>query len=276
MLAGLGIYLFVVHMLTAEKPFIPPRIFKDRNFVAGLLMMFAVGMVLLATSALLAPWLQTLGDYPVATAGLVMAPRGIGTMIAMMIAGRARRPRRSAHADGVRRCAADVVAPEPADDLDARCRAAHLMITTLMQGVGVGFVFIPLQVVAFATLPAALRTDGTALLSLFRNVGSAIGISVFETLLSTGARVEHASLAPFSSPYNRALTATPEVARALAPQTAHGAALLNSMIDYQSQVVAYNNDYWLMALLALPILVLLPLMRRPRGTAAAGTHAALD
>ena len=69
-------------MPLAEKPFLQPRMFKDVNFSAALGMMFAVGVVLLATSALLAPWLQNLGNYPVATAGLVMAPRGIGTMAA--------------------------------------------------------------------------------------------------------------------------------------------------------------------------------------------------
>ncbi len=87
-LAGVGLYLFIVHLFTARDPFIPVRIFRDRNFAAGLLVMFAVGMVLLATSALMAPWLQTLGNYPVESAGLIMAPRGIGTMAAMVIAGR--------------------------------------------------------------------------------------------------------------------------------------------------------------------------------------------
>ena len=87
-LAGLGIYLFVVHLFTAEKPFISPSIFRDQNFSASLVIMFALGMVLLASSALLAPWLQNLGNYPVEKAGLLMAPRGAGTMIAMMIGGR--------------------------------------------------------------------------------------------------------------------------------------------------------------------------------------------
>jgi DHA2 family multidrug resistance protein len=87
-LAALGLYLFLVHMALAEKPFIPPRIFRDRNFAAGLGIMFAVGAILFATSALLAPYLQTLADYPVFTAGLTMAPRGLGTMAAMFLAGR--------------------------------------------------------------------------------------------------------------------------------------------------------------------------------------------
>ena len=276
MVAAGGIYLFLVHMLTGEKPFISPALFRDRNFNAGLVAMFAMGMVLLASSAVLAPWLQVLGGYPVDVAGILLAPRGIGTMLAMMIAGRIadRVDPRILIAFGVALMwwtLSRLSSWTPAVD------EVTLFVNTVIQGFGMGFVFIPLTVVAFATLPARLRYEGTALFSLLRNIGSAIGISVFETLLSTGTRVEHAALAPFASPFNHALSASPEVAHALAPQTAHGAALLNAMIDYQAQVIAYNNDYWLMALLALPILVLLPFMRRPARAAAAGAaHAALD
>ena len=271
-----GIYLFLVHMLTGEKPFISPALFRDRNFNAGLVAMFAMGMVLLASSAVLAPWLQVLGGYPVDVAGVLLAPRGIGTMLAMMIAGRIadRVDPRILIAFGVTLMwwtLSRLSSWTPAVD------EVTLFVNTVIQGFGMGFVFIPLTVVAFATLPGRLRYEGTALFSLLRNIGSAIGISVFETLLSTGTRVEHAALTPFASPYNHALTVSPEVAHALAPQTAHGAALLNAMIDYQAQVIAYNNDYWLMALLALPILALLPFMRRPGRAAAAGAaHAALD
>src|SRR6185436_887914 len=87
-LAGLGIYLFLVHMFTAKQPFIAPAIFTDRNFLGGFFMMFTMGLVLLSSSALLPPYLQNLAGYSVTDAGLLMAPRGIGTMIAMMIAGR--------------------------------------------------------------------------------------------------------------------------------------------------------------------------------------------
>ncbi len=87
-LGGLGVYLFVVHMLTARRPFIPPALFKDRNFATGVGMMFAAGTILVSSSSLMAPWLQNLANYPVDTAGLIMAPRGIGTMVAMVLAGR--------------------------------------------------------------------------------------------------------------------------------------------------------------------------------------------
>ena len=88
MLAGFGFYLFVVHMLTATTSVHPAGTLQGPQPVAGLLVMFAVGMVLLASSALMAPWLQNLANYPVETAGLVMAPRGLGTMVAMVLAGR--------------------------------------------------------------------------------------------------------------------------------------------------------------------------------------------
>ena len=146
-----------------------------------------------------------------------------------------------------------------------------LVINTMVQGAGLGLVFVPLNVVAFGTLATSLRYEGTALISLMRNVGSAVGISIFEALLTNGTEVEHSALAPFSSPLNRAFEAAPS----LLPNTAHGAAMLDQTLQYQAQVIAYNNDYWLMGLLALPILVLLPFMRKPQESGGAA-HAVVD
>jgi DHA2 family multidrug resistance protein len=277
-LAGLGIYLFVVHVLTAEKPFITPRIFRDVNFSASLLMMFAVGVVLLATSALLAPWLQNLGNYPVATAGLVMAPRGIGTMAAMMVAGRlsARVDPRKLMGLGLGLLVWSLWASTRwTPDVGER----EMIITLVVQGAALGFVFIPLQVVAFATLPAPLRTDGTALLSLFRNVGSAIGVSITSAMLAHNTQVLHAEIGAFVTPFNRALQAGDTAARMLDPQTPLGAQMLDAMVNGQAQIIAYIDDYKLMMLTTLPALLLLFLMRRPGAAPAAAkgeqTHAAV-
>ena len=171
----------------------PPAVFKDRNLSAGLVVMFAVGMVLLAVSALLAPWLQDLGNYPVETAGLAMAPRGLGTMAAMMIAGRLANKvdARLLMALGILILSWSLYrmtgwTPAVAD--------MTVITNTALQGVGLGFVFVPLQVIAFATLEPALRTEGTALLSLLRNVGSAIGISVTGALVTQNTQIEHSVL----------------------------------------------------------------------------------
>jgi DHA2 family multidrug resistance protein len=276
-LAGLGIYLFVVHLLTAERPFITPRIFRDINFTASLLMMFAVGVVLLATSALLAPWLQTLGNYPVATAGLVMAPRGIGTMACMLIAGKlaARVDPRKLMAFGLLLLIWSLYeATTWTPDLDQW----SLIATLVVQGAAFGFVFIPLQVVAFATLPVNLRTDGTALLSLFRNVGSAIGISITSALLAYNVQVMHSELGAFVNPFNRALQAGGAVTQYLDPVHSRGAQILDAIINNQAQIIAYVDDYKFMMLTTLPALLLLFLMRRPGAApkAAQGHGAVMD
>ena len=261
-LGGLGFYLFLVHMLTARTPFIPRMIFNDRNFVAGLITMFSVGMVLLASSALLAPFLEELGNYPVATAGLVMAPRGIGTMAAMMVAGRLsnRVDPRGIMLLGYLLLGASLAMQETWTQDEAEWM---MTVTIIIQGLGLGFVFVPLQVVAFFTMKAELRTQGAALLSLVRNVGSAIGISLTSALLDHQTQYEHAELAQFITPFARPLQAGGMVTRMLDPASRSGAALLNSTINTQAQVIAYIDDYKFLLMTVLPAAACLLLMRKP-------------
>jgi DHA2 family multidrug resistance protein len=296
-LAGLGLYLFIVHMATAERPFINPAVFRDRNLSVSFVVMFSVGMLLLATSALLAPWLQTLANYPVASAGLLLAPRGIGTMGAMMIAGRlsSRVDPRKLMALGV---ALLCYSLWTMTGWTPDASAWSVAMNTIIQGAGLGFVFIPLQVVAFATLPAAVRTDGTSLLSLFRNVGSAIGVSVTSTMLARNIQAAHADLAQHITPFNRALQAGNAAQAMLNPVAgsvplvvpggllntqmlnAHyaNAALLDSVLNHQATIIAYIDDFKLMLLTSAPTVLLLLLLRRPgRNVAApADAHAAMD
>ena len=261
-LAGLGLYLFVVHVMLAEKPFLSPRIFADVNFTSGFLVMFAVGMVLLASSALFAPYLQTLGGYPVRDAGVLMVPRGLGTIFAMMIAGRLSRqvdPRLlmilgiGALAYSFWEMATWTPAVTP----------FTLSWVTGIQGFGLGFVFIPLQVLAFATLPAQFRTDGAALFSLVRNVGSAIGVSVASFMLAQNSQIVHAQLAEGLTGFNRVLQ---NGGAYLFWNTATyaGRAALNGEVSRQALAVAYTNDFMLMFWVSLPTALLVLLMRRPK------------
>jgi DHA2 family multidrug resistance protein len=260
-LAGLGLYLFLVHIVLAERPFIPPAMFRDRNFAAGLVVMFTVSMVLISTIALLAPYLQTLAGYPVAQAGLLMAPRGAGSAVAMVFAGRIMNrvdPRWIMFAGVL--CLAESMREMTSWTPDVS--ASELAWTLALNGAGLGFVFNPLQVVAFATLPANLRTDGTAFFSLVRNVGSSIGISVTTFLLERTTQVMHAQIAEHVGPFNRFLqSAGAYVLWNTASRK--GLASLNAEVTRQASIIGFANDFYLMMLVCLPVALLLPLMRRP-------------
>jgi DHA2 family multidrug resistance protein len=276
-LAGLGFYLFIVHLMTAKNPFIPRAAFSDMNLNAGLITMFSVGMILLASSALLAPYLENLGNYPVSTAGLIMAPRGAGTMAAMLIAGRLTNKvdPRVIMLVGYAMLSASIYMLE---GWTPDVSVSYMAITIIIQGAGLGFVFVPLQVVAFYTLTPALRTQGTALLSLMRNVGSAIGISITSALLDHETQYEHADLAQYITPFARPLQAGGAVSHMLNPATPGGASLLNSIIDTQAQIIGYIDDYKFMLLTTIPAVACLFLMKKPPAAlrAPAPAHAVMD
>jgi DHA2 family multidrug resistance protein len=276
-LGSLGAYLFAVHMFTGRRPFIPPAIFRDRNFSSGVFMMFAAGTVLVSSSSLMAPWLQNLANYPVETAGLVMAPRGIGTMTAMLMGGRlaSRIDGRLLMAGGILGLLWSVWEMTTWTPDVSEWRIA---VTITIQGAGLGFLFIPLQVIAFATLPPQYRTDGTSLFSLARNIGAAIGVSVTSSVLARNTQVLHSTIGATVTPFNRALQDGGAVQHLWDPATRHGAALLDQLINQQAQITAYVDDYKLMIFTTLPTLAVLLLMRRPRTIAQAGaeTHVAMD
>ena len=275
LLSVLGFYLFVVHVLLAEKPVISPRIFMDVNFTSCFLVMFAVGMVLLASSALLAPWLQTLGGYPVRDAGLLMVPRGLGTMMAMMVAGRL-----TSHVDPRLLMATGIAALSYSfwemGTWTPNVSPFTLSCVTAIQGCGLGFVFIPLQVVAFATLPVQFRTDGAALFSLVRNTGAAIGVSVASFMLAQNAQINHAQIAEGLTSFNRMLQSGGAYLFWNTTSSA-GRMALNEEVSRQALAIAYTNDFKLMFWVSLPIVLLLLLMRRPgktRNSDPAATHLA--
>jgi DHA2 family multidrug resistance protein len=273
-LACLGLYLFLVHLLTANDTFIPRRIFLDMNFSAGFLIMFAIGMILLSSMALLPPYLQNLGGYSITTTGLLMAPRGGGTMLAMMIAGRltTRVDPRMLMLGGIALVCYSMwrmIGWTP--DVDAWSLAS----TTFIQGIGLGFVFIPLQVVAFATLPPELRGDGTALFSLIRNVGSALGISISSFLLTQYTQIMHARIAETVTPFNRSLQ-TGGAYLLWNSATTPGLAALNAEVTRQAAIIAYANDFKLMLLVSMATALLLLMLRRPSAGGGAPEPVAVD
>lgn len=267
-IAGLAFYLFIVHVLLAPSPLLPPGIFLDRNFSIGLATMFMIGAVLVASVAILAPYLQSMAGYSAWDTGLLLAPRGAGVMLAMLIAGRIvdRYDPRAMMLGGIfllslslwqmSRWTPDVA---PFD----------LVFSTTLQGAGMGFIFIPLQVIAFATLPARYRTDGAALFSLIRNIGSAIGVSIVATMLTAASQTMHAQISETLTPFNRmAQTGGAYMFWNLA--NPRGRAALDSEIGRQALIAAYANDFLFMFWLAAPAALLVLFMKRPPKRSHAG------
>jgi DHA2 family multidrug resistance protein len=248
---------FAAHTFTAiGTSFFDRRLLKDRNFVTGLLFAFIVGMVLYATMALLPTLLQGLLGYPVVYTGMVMAPRGIGTMVAMLLVGRLLHhvDARAIMALGFTLTAVALYMMTGMTlDMDSRI----IVVSGIIQGLGIGFTFVPLSAVAFATLAPELRNDGTPIFSLLRNIGSSVGISVVQAMFTSGTARAHAELASDISAGNLALQALPA---ALSPATAGGLGMINAEVSRQAAMMAYLDDFRFMlalTLLALPLLLLI-------------------
>jgi DHA2 family multidrug resistance protein len=261
--AALAFYLFIVHTATESRPFLEVRLFRDRNFALGLIFIFVVGIILLATMALLPPMLQGLMGYPVITTGLVLAPRGVGTMIAMLVVGRLvnRFDPRLLILTGFLLTALSLwemsgFSPEIA--------TWDLVRTGITQGLGLGFIFVPLSTVTFATLEPRLRTDATALYSLVRNLGSSVGISVVIALLSRNTQINHATLAEHVTPFNELfrMQSLPGILDLSSPT---GLALIDAEVNRQAAMIAYLNDFKLMMIVTLLAVPLLLAMRVTRG-----------
>jgi DHA2 family multidrug resistance protein len=254
-------WMFVVHMATAKQPLFERAMFADRNFATSLLFMAVTGVLLLAGLALLPPLLQTLYGYSVLQSGFLTAPRGIGTLISMLLAGRLVGKVDSRLLVGI-----GVVLMGVSLDmmtgfaLDQPSRP--VIVSGIVQGLGLGLIFVPLQTLAFETLAPRLRTTGAALLNLARNVGGSIGISIVSTQLVRLTQVSHADLA--ANITNQTIpTANPELLQTIAP-TAGPAALaaINAEVTRQALFIAYLDDFKLMMIVSFAVLPLLLLMRR--------------
>jgi DHA2 family multidrug resistance protein len=259
-IAGLGIYLFLVHMITARNPFIPRPLFKDRNYLSAMLLMFVTGAILVASSALLPPYLQNLGGYSVSETGLLMAPRGFGTMFAMMFAGRMALKIDARFLIGI----GTVLLAWSMWEMSGWTPAIDpwtLVWVTFFQGIGMGLVFIPMNLIAFATMPQYLRTDGTAVMNLMRNVGSAIGVSITTTVLTSSIQTNHAQLASHVTPFNRALGVNAP-SMMWNPQLPFGLQQINGIIEHNAQVIAYANDFLFMFFISLPALAVVMMMKK--------------
>jgi DHA2 family multidrug resistance protein len=272
-LALSAFWVFATHTATARDGFLDPRLLRDRNLLTGLAFIFVIGIILLATMALLPPMLQRLMGYPTVTTGLVLAPRGVGTMISMILVGRLVRKvdPRLLIMTGLLLTAWSLWRMT---GFAIEMGQGPIVVTGIVQGLGLGLVFVPLSTLAFATLEPRLRTDAASLFSLVRNLGSSVGISVVSTLLAQNTQVNHAALAERVSEFNPLLDQ--QALGLVGVDAARGFAALNAEITRQAAMIAYLDDFRLMMFVTLAAIPMLVLLRRPRGDGRPGHAAAME
>ncbi len=261
--AAAAFYLFLAHTFTADEPFVKPGLFRDRNFTAGMLLIAVVGLTYYASLALQPPYLQDLMNYPVVTAGLVLGPRGIGTMGAMLIVGRlvGRVDTRLLLALGLGLTAWSFYAMT---GWTPDVSQSTIVGVGVVQGIGLGFLFVPLSAVSLSTLTPAQRTEGAGLYNLSRNIGSSVGISVVNALLTRNTQVNHADIAQHVTAVNRAFEG-PAITQFWNPLTAAGRAALDAVITRQAQIIAYIDDYKLLMIATLVVIPLVIVFKQARG-----------
>lgn len=250
-------WMFCIHSATAKAPLLPLAMFADRNFSTALILCFVFGGVMLVGSALLAPFMQTLLGYPVYDAGLMMVPRGAGTMIAMVAASRlaSRIDARFLIGAGLVLIALSLrMMTGFAIGMDSR----PLITSGFLQGLGLGFVLMPLNLLAFGTLAPHLRTEGAALYNLVRNIGGSLGISVAMATLARNVQTSHADMAS---------TLTRDAVPIDVAVLAGGGGLatlpvnmVDAEVNRQALMVAYIDDFWAMmwvSVLVIPLVLIL-------------------
>lgn len=275
--AGLAIaagWMFLVHMFTADHPLFDRSMFKDRNFATGLVFMAVTGVLLLAGLALLPPLLQNLYGYSVLQSGFLTAPRGVGTLFSMLIAGRltGKMDARILVGIGVI-CMGVSLRMMTGFAIDQPSQP--VIMSGLVQGLGLGLIFVPLQSLAFETLAVKARTTAAALLNLSRNIGGSIGISVVSTELVRLTQVSHADIAAHVTQRNIP-SLNPELFENLGRYGNVALAYVNGEVTRQALFIAYLDDFKMMMIITFAILPLLFFMKRGNKVGGGGPPVHLD
>ncbi len=272
LVAAIGLYLFVVHTLSARQPFFDRALARDRNFVSSTVFGFFIGILLFSTMALLPPMMQQLMGYSAYESGVASMPRGVGSFVAMFLVGRliGRVDTRLILATGLALC---MIALWQMSHFDLAMGEGPIIVAGIVQGFGIGLIFVPLSTVAYATLPAQFRPEGTAVFTLVRNLGASVGISVMQALWTTNSAVVHSTMTgqlAANNPVDRAALGT-----LLNGANAAGLETLNGEVSRQAAMVAYIDDFHMMMLATLAILPLLLIMKTPKPTSG-NVHAMAD
>jgi MFS transporter, DHA2 family, multidrug resistance protein len=259
-IAAAALWAFGVHVFTSHGALVDRRMLGDRNVMTGFLFIALVGLLLTGTTALVPTMMQTLFGYPVIETGMLQMPRGVGMMLAMMLAGQLIG---RVDSRGIIGCGMGLasVSMYLMSLFSPEMDATPFMVTGFLQGAGLGLIFVPLNTLAFATLAADLRTDAAGFYMLLRNLGGSVGISLAVGVLARQGQVSHAdigaALTPAAMPW-----ADGAIGKALGSDAV--IAMLDATVNRQAAMIAYIDVFRMLFWVTVAMLPLVLVLRKPR------------
>ena len=272
MIAAAAAWMFIVHLFTAKEPMFERSLFKDRNLMTGVSFMLVIGVLMTATLALLPPMLQNLYGYPVLTTGILMMPRGVGIVVSMAFAGRLMAKGIDPRILVMSGLSIAAWSLYEMTGWTLGMDSWPFIWTGVVQGIGLGLIFIPLNIMAFGTLSPSKRTEGTSLMNLSRNIGGSVGISVVTVLLARNLQTNHEVLGAHM-PAAGLTTADPIVASLTGSTSSTVLAMADAIVNQQAAMIAYIDNFKLMMILTAGALPLGLLLKRPKGPVKASADA---
>ena len=255
-------WVFFVHTRTVAHPLFERSLMRDPNFLMGVAFMVVLGVTNVALSSVLPTLLQTVYGYDVMDTGLLMAPRGCGVFVTMLITNRL-----MGKVDSRLMMSAGYIIAALSLWMMTRWSldmgSDQILLAGFVQGLGLGFVFVPINLIAFATLAPAFRTDGTTLMTLFRNLGSSFGISAIVTMLSRNIQISHADIAANVTSFNLPLDPATVTAQ-LGSVGAIALAMLDGEVNRQAAMIAYLDNFYILFWLVLAIVPLPWVLKKPK------------
>jgi DHA2 family multidrug resistance protein len=272
-IAATAFAMYLAHTLTSAHPLFPISMFRDRNFVTSSVFSFFFSMLLFCSFSILPLMMQDLLQYPVIHSGFLSAPRGMVMLAVLLVMGRIEPLVDKRLLVGVG-CAFIIWGFWEMTRFDLSMSGERIVFATILQGIGQGIIFVPLTTLGFATMPQHLRPDASAVSNLSRNIGGSIGIAAIQALTVYNTQTMHASLAGHviaDNPFMQMF-----LPGNLSPDTVQGAIALNAEITRQARMVAYVNDFWLLTGIAVILLPLVLLLRKPRGSRGGGQEPVIE
>ena len=257
------LWIFAVHTRQVAHPLFEKKMVWNANFLSGLWFMVILGITNVGLSAVLPTMYQNIYHYGVMETGELMVPRGVGVLVTMIITNRLMNkvdPRLLITVGYSLAAVSLYLMTTWSLDMDTRL----IVTTAFVQGLGLGFVFVPVNIIAFSTLAPHYRTDGSTLMTLVRNLGSSFGIAAIVTTLSRNMQVSHADIAANVTSFNVPGVDPASAAAQLGPYGAAAMAALNGEVSRQAAFVAYLDNFYMLFWLLVLIIPFAWVARRPK------------